>query len=118
MVLTLLRSPAHRVLDRSLIALRVRGRRSGAWFELPAMFAEDPAGIVVVPGRGEQKRWWRNLSQPAPVEVLLRGSRLKGEGVVLRPGEDGYADAVGAYRGRWRRVRLPDDQPVVRISPR
>ena len=65
-VLGVLRSPAHRVLDRSLVALRVRGR-------------------------------------------------LRGEGVVLRPGQDGYGEALAAYQARWRRVRLPADQPVVRI---
>lgn len=114
-VLAVLRSPAHRVLDRSLVALRVRGRVSGSWFELPAMYAEDAVGIVVVPGRWEQKRWWRNLLRPAPVEVLLRGRRLRGEGVVLRPGQDGYGEALAAYQARWRRVRLPGAQPVVRI---
>lgn len=116
LVLRVLGSPAHRLLDRSLVVLRVRGRVSGTWFELPAMYAEDGAGLVVVPGDWARKRWWRNLLLPARLEVLLRGRWRDAQGVVLRPGEPGYAEAVAAYGRRWPRVTLPEQQPAVRIS--
>jgi hypothetical protein len=116
LVLKVLASPAHRLLDRSLVVLRVRGRVSGTWFELPTMYAEDGAGLVVVPGDWERKHWWRNLLRPARLQVRLRGEWRDAEGVVVRPGEPGYAEAVAAYRRRWRRASLPEQQPAVRIS--
>jgi len=114
-ILGLLRSPAHRLLDRSLVALRIRGAATGAQFELPVMYAADRAGLLVVPGQPETKRWWRNLRRPAPVDLLHRGRWVPAIGTLLQPGEEGRDDTLAAYRSRWPRVRLPDTQPVVRI---
>jgi hypothetical protein len=116
LVLALLGSRAHGALDRSLVALRVRGVVTGRSIELPVQYAADGArAVVVVPGRAETKRWWRNLVEPAPVDVLLRGDWQHGDAMVLHPGDPGYASAIAAYEQRWPRVRLPDDTPVVAI---
>jgi len=115
-VLCLLGSRAHRVLGRPLVALRVRGAVTGATFEFPVQYAADDNAVVVVPGRPETKRWWRNLVEPAPVDVLLQGRWQHGEGILLRPGEPGYNTTIGAYRQRWPRVRIPQDNPVVRVQ--
>jgi hypothetical protein len=72
-VLLLLASPLHRLLDRSLIGLRLRGVVSGRELTLPVMYAMDDSGLVVVPARPERKRWWRNLRGRAPVAVLFKG---------------------------------------------
>lgn len=114
-VLGVLASPAHRLLDRSLVGLRVRGAVTGTPFELPVTYATDPAGVVVVPGRPATKRWWRNLRSPAPLDVLQRGSWRPAVGTVLLPGEEGHHDALATYRRRWPRVRVPDTDPVIRI---
>ena len=113
-VLCLLGSSAHRALGRSLVALRVRGVVTGQVFELPVQYAADDS-MVILPGRPEAKRWWRNLAEPAPVDVLLQGRWQHGEGLVLRPGDPGYDTAVGAYRHRWPRVRMPGDSPLVHV---
>jgi hypothetical protein len=114
-VLRLLGSRAHRALDRSLVALRVRGALTGRTFELPVQYAHADDGIVVVAGRPETKRWWRNLVEPAPVDVLLRGHWQSGEGLLLRPGDPGHDTAIDAYRQRWPRVRLIDDSLLVQV---
>jgi hypothetical protein len=113
-VLRLLGSRVHGALDRSLVALRVRGVVTGRIFELPVQYA-DGDGVVVAPGRPETKRWWRNLVEPAPVDVLLRGRWQHGDGLLLLPGDPGYDTAIAAYRQRWPRVHLPDDCPLVRV---
>jgi len=115
-VLAVLGSPTHRLLDRSLVTLRLRGAVSGRVFELPAMYATDRAGMVILPGRPDTKRWWRNLRRPAAMEVLLRGSWRPAVGVVLQPGAAGYDDAVATYSRRWPRVRAVGTGPVVRIG--
>jgi hypothetical protein len=40
----------------------------------------------------EQKIWWRNLQESAPVQLTLRGQSLAGNAVVLKPDTD--ADAI------------------------
>lgn len=118
LVLDVLRSPAHRLLDRSLVGLRVRGAVSGARFELPVMYAADGTGsLVVVVGRSQSKRWWRNLRRSAPVDLLHQGAWHPAVGETLMPEQDGYADAVAAYRRRWPRVPIAGTDPVVRVRP-
>lgn len=115
LVLGLLRSRMHGAVDRSLVGLRVRGVVTGRTFEFPVQSADCEQGVVVLPGRPESKRWWRNLVEPAPVDILRRGWWQRGDGVLLRPGDCGYYTAVAAYRQRWPHARLPDDSPVVRV---
>ncbi|GAA3832527.1 hypothetical protein [Nocardioides panacisoli] len=99
----------------ALLGLRVRGVTSGRAIELPVMYAADDDGLVVLPGRPESKRWWRNLRTAAPVAVLRDGRWTAGEGVVLRDADDGYARALESYRRRWPRTKVPDGAPLVRI---
>jgi hypothetical protein len=110
----LLKSRAGGLLDGSLAVLQVRGRTTGRTIELPAQYAYDGQALIILPGRPETKRWWRNLNGPSVVRVLLRGKWLTGEGQVLRPHEHDYAEAVLAYRARWPRSPSPaDGLPVI-----
>jgi hypothetical protein len=115
LVMSLLGSRAHGAVDRSLMVLRVRGKMSGRTFELPVQYAASIDGLVVAPGRPESKRWWRNLTEPSPVDVLLHGSWHQGLGLLLRPGDPGYEAASAVYRQRWSRGALPEDNPLVRV---
>lgn len=114
-VLGALGSPTHRLLDRSLVGLRLRGVVSGAEITLPVMFAGDDEGLVVVPGHPGRKRWWRNLRRRSPVSVLLHGRWHAGTGEVLRSGDIGYDAAMSTYRQRWPRAGDLDGVPVVRV---
>jgi hypothetical protein len=111
----LLRSPVHRMVDGPLLVLRIRGAVTGRTFELPVQYAAAEDAVVVVPGRPETKRWWRNLATAAPVDVLLRGQWRHGDGILLRTGELGYDSALAAYRQRWPRLDIPRDSPVVLV---
>jgi hypothetical protein len=103
-------------LDRHVVGLAVRGRRSGRVFRFPVQYAEDDAGLVVVPGGAERKTWWRNLRGGAtPIEVLLAGRWQPAAAEVLRPDDPARAQALSTYQGRWPKVRLDPDAPVVRI---
>jgi hypothetical protein len=118
LVLGVLSSPAHGLADGSLMGLRVRGRVTGRTFELPVQFATDGSDLVVVPARPQTKQWWRNLRTPAPVGLLEQGRWVRGEALVVSPGDPGHKTALAAYRRRWPRVRIPDDVPVVRVVAR
>jgi hypothetical protein len=114
-VLGLLGTRAHRLLDRRLVGLRIRGVVSGQTLELPVQYATDDNAVVVIPGRPETKLWWRNLQEPASVEVLLAGCWQPGYGMLLLPDEPGYDDAMETYRQQWPRIRIAPDLPVVQV---
>ena len=67
-----LRSPLHRLLSGSLLLISFTGRRTGQEHSRPVMFAEDEQGLIILVGHPEQKVWWRNLSEGAPVRVRMR----------------------------------------------
>ena len=116
LVLGLLGSPWRLHLDRRLLGLTVRGRRTGRSYRFPVQYAVDSLGLVVVPGHPERKTWWTNLRGPAtPVAVLWGGDWVPGRAVLLHPGDPGHAVALSTYRRRWPRLRLPEGQVVVRI---
>jgi hypothetical protein len=115
-VLALLGSPSHRLLDRSVVGLRLRGTVSGRLLVLPVSYATDEAGLVVVPGRPERKTWWRNLRAPAPMAVLVAGTWREATGSVVQPDDPAYPQLVRDYRQRWPRARPASIGPVVRIA--
>jgi F420H(2)-dependent quinone reductase len=75
-----LRSPAHGLLSGHLALLTVTGRRSGRTFTFPVGYHRDGDRVTVGVDWPERKRWWRNLSDAAPVEIWLAGVRRAGTG--------------------------------------
>jgi hypothetical protein len=109
----ILRSPAHRLLSRSLIILEYEGRTTGRTFAIPLRFAETPdellVAIAVDPAR---KRWWRAFAEPSPAVVLLRGQRHEVVGT-LAAGVLGD-EARAAYAARYpSSTRLLEDAALV-----
>ena len=96
-VTVVLRSPLHRLLSGSLLLVSFRGRRSGQEHSRPVMFAGDERGLIIFVGHAEQKVWWRNLTERAPVRVRLRGLELEGYGEVVK--QD--AALTGRYLARF-----------------
>jgi len=75
-----LRSPAHRLLSGHLALLTVTGRRSGRAFTFPVGYHQEGDRVTIGVDWPERKRWWRNLSEDAPVEIWLAGVRRTGTG--------------------------------------
>jgi hypothetical protein len=75
-----LRSPAHRLLSRRLALITVTGRRSGRAYTFPVGYTETPEGVTITVAAPKAKVWWRNLTSPAPVELLIQGTRFTGSG--------------------------------------
>ena len=88
LVAGILRSRAHPLLSRHLIVIELAGRRSHRRFSLPVGYEQlDPLTLRVTVGAPQAKVWWRNLTEPAPVVVQLRGSRREALGHVERDGD-------------------------------
>jgi hypothetical protein len=114
----ILRSPARRPLDRSLMLLTYTGPRSGRTFTIPLRYARDPSGTVVaLASSPERKRWWRAFRDGDPAGLLVAGRTLAVRGRVLEADE--AADALRVYllryprAGRW----LGLDQASLRETP-
>jgi len=72
----ILRSPAHRLLSRSLIVLEYEGRTSGRAFAIPVRYAQtENARLVALAVDRAGKRWWRAFVEPRRAVVVHRGSR-------------------------------------------
>jgi hypothetical protein len=102
-VRAVLRSPAHGLLSGHLALLTVTGRRTGCAFTFPVGYHRDGDRVTVGVDWPERKRWWRNLSDAAPVEIWLAGVRRAGTGqargdehagVTVEIQLDGPADAA------------------------
>jgi hypothetical protein len=114
----LLRSPAHRVLSRSVLLLAYTGRRSGVRRELPAMYAVLGDGFVVVAGQPDTKTWWRNFAGDVrPVTVTVAGRRGSCRARLLEPRTAEHQLALDAYCRRYPRVPVEEATPVLVLSP-
>jgi hypothetical protein len=116
--MSVLDSPWHRLLDRSLLVLEITGRVSGRPFRLPVQYAPNGSAFVVFPARPETKQWWRNIAQHPDLGCLHRGTWMSCRAQVIFPGEDDYSAVRATYTGRWRKVDVPANAPLVCITPR
>ncbi len=103
-VRALLRSPFHRLLSGALVLVTYRGRRSGRYFTIPVMYAQDDQRLITFVGSASTKQWWRNLRHGAPVEVRLRGVRRRGLAQAERGSERELEEPLRAYLARFPRA--------------
>jgi hypothetical protein len=104
-------------LDRSMVGLAVRGRRTGRVLRFPVEYASDGDDMFVVPGHAERKTWWRNVDHGGThVDVLVAGSWLPAEAELLLPGDPEYVHAATTYRRRWRHFEPEVGEPVVVLA--
>lgn len=115
-VIALLRTPAGRVVGRSL-ALLAYTDQHGARRELPVMVARDGDAYVALAAQPERKLWWRRLDGGDSVELLHRGRRRTGRGAIVDD-EAEREQALSVYLGRFPKARaVAEGAVVVRISP-
>ena len=78
-VRAVLSSPLHPLLSRSLALITVTGRRSGRRYTVPVGYRQDGDRVLINVGWPERKHWWRNLEDPAQVEMRIGGAGRKGQ---------------------------------------
>jgi deazaflavin-dependent oxidoreductase (nitroreductase family) len=82
LVLQLLASPLHGLASRDILALEVRGRKTGRLYRLPLSYVRSGDDLYCCT-RPEVAGWWKNLAPERPVEIVLRGKRLRARAEVL-----------------------------------
>lgn len=112
--LWVLHTPLLQRLARSHVCeLRFRGRRSGREVRLPVMYAQRGDTVVILVGRSDRKRWWRNFRSPHRVDVLLPDAARTGMGRVVQPGNPERMAASRIYSSRFPRVTVGNAPMVV-----
>jgi deazaflavin-dependent oxidoreductase (nitroreductase family) len=81
LVIWLVRSPLHAILDRNTMVIVVTGRKSGKRYTIPVSYVRDGESLLVISQKN--RRWWKNLRNGAPVTVILQGHALQGQGEVF-----------------------------------
>ncbi len=67
----LLRSPLHGLASRWLALITVTGRRSGRKYAIPVGYRRDGDRVRIGVQWPENKVWWRNLRDGAPVDLRI-----------------------------------------------
>ncbi|MBW2312597.1 MAG: nitroreductase family deazaflavin-dependent oxidoreductase [Deltaproteobacteria bacterium] len=91
-----LRAPGlHWVLSPFLMLVTVTGRRSGRRYTIPVGYQLRGDDVTVLVSEARKKQWWRNYTEPRPVEVFLRGRARRGEAALVLPATgDDYRERV------------------------
>jgi hypothetical protein len=87
-------SPLHGLASGKLALITVTGRRSGRRHTFPVGYSQKEDRVTIDVGWPERKVWWRNLRQPAPVEIRIRGRTYTGTAVAEGDEQSGVRVAV------------------------
>lgn len=70
---TLLRSPLHPIVSRSLMLITFTGTKSGRQFTTPVRYlvTDDTVRCFTA----TENKWWRNLKSSAEVDLLIHGTK-------------------------------------------
>jgi deazaflavin-dependent oxidoreductase (nitroreductase family) len=106
----ILSSPLHGLLSSKRLVLTFTGRRSGKRYATPVNYLQRGREVLIT----TDSSWWRNLDGGAPVELRLRGRRLRATAEAVRD-DDLVAEALTAVvrdyppYGRWAHIRVGAD---------
>lgn len=106
----ILSSPLHGLLSSKRLVLTFTGRRSGKRYATPVNYLQRGREVLIT----TDSRWWHNLDGGAPVELRLRGRRLRATAEAVRD-DDLVAEALTAVvrdhppYGRWAHIRVGAD---------
>lgn len=96
--------------------LTVTGRTSDRTYTFPVRYVEREGEILVLAGRAATKSWWRNLREPAPVGMRLRGRDVAGMALaVVDPA--GVAEGLRDFARRFPRSAKAMVGPSPAVSP-
>src|SRR5947207_15647451 len=77
-VIWLLHSPLHSLMDKSTILVTFTGRESGRNYTFPVSYVNDGETLMMISQR--KHTWWKNLRNDAQVTVYMHGHTLKARG--------------------------------------
>ena len=83
----------------SEVTITVRGRRSGRKFSAPVWFVVDGEKVILVPTKGSDNNWFKNLVKDPHIE--LDGILTPSEAKIVR--DSGQVEKIlDAFRAKYR----------------
>ncbi len=71
---TLLKSPLHFFVSKNMMLITYVGRKSGQTFTIPVNYIQD--GDTFYTTSWQERIWWRNLRNEAPITLRVRGKEI------------------------------------------
>jgi deazaflavin-dependent oxidoreductase (nitroreductase family) len=84
-VIWLLHSPLHSLMDKSTVLITFTGRKSGKRYTIPVSYVRDGDTLMMISRRVHS--WWKNLRGGAQVTLYMQGYTLKARGEVFTDAE-------------------------------
>jgi deazaflavin-dependent oxidoreductase (nitroreductase family) len=84
-VILLIHSPLHSLMDKSTILITFTGRKSGKKYTIPVSYMRDRDTLMMISQR--EHSWWKNLRGGAQVTLYMQGHTLKARGEVFTDAE-------------------------------
>jgi F420H(2)-dependent quinone reductase len=84
-VICLLRSPFHSLIDKSTILITFTGRKTGKTYTIPVSYMRDVDTLMMISRR--EHNWWKNFRGGTQVTLCLQGRTLKARGDVFTDAE-------------------------------
>ena len=116
-VITLSKSPLHKIISDRILILYVIGSKTGNIYKIPVSYFEiAPGKLCCVTNR--KNLWWKNLTNPNDTEVIFRGKIINTTAVASIDDKDqieGYLDALCRHSrvdGFFANVRYTNGEPL------
>ena len=84
-VIWLLRSPLHGLIDKSTVLITFKGRKSGKTYTFPISYVRDGDILMMISRR--EHSWWKNFRGGTQVTLCLQGRTLRAKGEVFTDAE-------------------------------
>ncbi len=84
-VIWLLRSPLHGLIDKSTVLITFKGRKSGKNYAFPVSYVQDGDTLMMISRR--EHTWWKNFRGGTQVTLCLQGRTLRARGEVFTDAE-------------------------------
>lgn len=94
LIVGLLESRLHGVASKGLMVLHITGRRSGVRYKIPVGYQCVGTEIQILISKASRKQWWRNFSDPASLQVTLRGKQLGAQCQVMDKNSEAFESLV------------------------
>ncbi|MCP0710269.1 nitroreductase family deazaflavin-dependent oxidoreductase, partial [Salmonella enterica subsp. enterica serovar Mbandaka] len=101
MPMFILQSPLNPIMSGKYTILEFTGRKTGKQYRTPVAYVREDDLILL----STDSPWWRNLRGGAPVNMIMKGSRVAGVGRTISDPKRGaeilrtLVDAIPSYAG-------------------
>lgn len=90
---TVLGSPIHGLVSKSILLITFTGRKSGKAFTTPVSYSQTGDQVNIFTHAG----WWKNLCGGAPVTLRLQGKQLTGMAEPVAEDQQAIAAGLAAH---------------------